>query len=1014
MRTALLIGILLGCTADLRAQQLGFRTITKEHGLSDNAITCLHQGADGQLWVGTESGLDRFDGQRVQHIHGTAYTLTGITQDRNGTTWATTKEGGILCVSAGSNHAQLIEHIGPHGALSSEQLNAVFDLNDTTLLIASTESTLLFFDKRTRAFSHWVDSLDLSPARAAPDPQGRSGWAHSIIALNDDLLWVGLLNLHLSLLVDRHTLKVSHHLVIHREGSSTSSCATISGDRLFVGGWQNGIDVVDLSLLDPSTTQHVAAERTITTDDEVLHLTQWSDRSVAGTRGRGLLLFDPATGRTTDHLRHTSEPGSLPSDRIRSVLVDREGRLWVGTANGLALHAPALWQMSEERLQHRDGSPVDELLFHNIMSDADGTVRAFTSEGFYLLPPNRGPEQVPVMYNGSEMQPTTLFTARNTPALLGTEHGLFRSMDGGRNFSDPFPLTDEDGRIQPYGNMFQVRSIHLDTVAGEPMLLVGVLGYGLNTIALRTGRTIGTAATAEAMTSKARALVHDVERTSDGTYWVATADGIYRWTTQLPLMKMDRRPSATTSTKMLALGTDVRELVLRHDTCWAITRQGRLFRFTDSTSHTFIPGGDPVRMHGACSDLRGKLWITTDDGLLRFDPADTSFTRLPVGMGPRKLSGAITCLPNGEIAFGTTNSIVRFLPEAYDTLPPLATPYIAALSSAGKEIVPHDGRIVLAYTSSVIDLELSALSFDLPAPLRFEYRLDGVESERRSSYATELIRYAGIPTGQHVLYARTRDCYGRIGPEVALLTVHVEGPFWQQWWFYAITALIVSIGAYAWSRYRVAQALKLQAVRNRIASDLHDEVGSSLSSITIGSKLAAQLSTSESAQVKEILARIGETSSESLRSISDIVWAIDPKNDQGEALVKRMRRIANELLESKGIEVRFEVSGGVEALKLPMNARKEIVLIYKEAVHNASKYSAASLVDVTLKLQQGTLTLRVQDNGRGFDPALHPDGHGLGSMKRRAEALHAAFALHSTPEAGTTIELTVDTAGIRD
>jgi signal transduction histidine kinase len=208
--------------------------------------------------------------------------------------------------------------------------------------------------------------------------------------------------------------------------------------------------------------------------------------------------------------------------------------------------------------------------------------------------------------------------------------------------------------------------------------------------------------------------------------------------------------------------------------------------------------------------------------------------------------------------------------------------------------------------------------------------------------------------------------------------------------------------------------LKLQAVRDRIASDLHDEVGSSLSSITIGSQLAAQLSTGDNEKVKEIMARIGETSSESLRSMSDIVWAIDPKNDQGDALVKRMRRIANELLEGKGVELSFQVGPGVEELKLPMNARKELLLLYKEAVHNASKYSGATVVEVGLHLRNGALDLSVQDRGCGFEPALHPDGHGLGSMHRRAEALGTRLQLESAPGRGTRVGVVVDITRIRD
>ena len=314
----------------------------------------------------------------------------------------------------------------------------------------------------------------------------------------------------------------------------------------------------------------------------------------------------------------------------------------------------------------------------------------------------------------------------------------------------------------------------------------------------------------------------------------------------------------------------------------------------------------------------------------------------------------------------------------------------------------------------MIDIGISALSLRYAQPLVFEYRLDGVESEWRSVSANEAIRYAGVPVGSHPLLVRVRDVFGRVGPEQRLLIIHVAGPIWQRWWFYAIGASIISLGIWLWSRYRLRQALKFQAVRNRIASDLHDEVGSSLSSITIGSQLASQLSGDENEQVKKLMDRIGETSSESLRSMSDIVWAIDPKNDEGDALVKRMRRIAQELLESKGIDVSFSVSGGVEELKLPMNGRKELVLIYKEAVHNASKYSGAELVQVSLHRRNGMLALSVKDDGKGFDLSLHPDGHGLGSMQRRAKALGGELELKSAPGFGTFVSIEVDLTRIRD
>lgn len=382
------------------------------------------------------------------------------------------------------------------------------------------------------------------------------------------------------------------------------------------------------------------------------------------------------------------------------------------------------------------------------------------------------------------------------------------------------------------------------------------------------------------------------------------------------------------------------------------------------------------------------------------------------------MHGPITLLDDSTLVFAYGDQLMCFDPRVLDGLPDLPAPFLVDATSGGRALDLRNGRLELEHGQGVLDLRVSALMHDMPLPLRFSYRLDGAETDRRTAAAGELVRYAGLPVGTHTWLVRAVDAYGREGPEVRLVTVQVAGPLWQRWWFFALAAVLISLVVYGWSRHRLAQALRLEAMRNRIAGDLHDEVGSSLSSITIGAKLAAQLSAGEDPRVRELLARIGETSSESLRSISDIVWAIDPRNDHGEALVTRMRRIANELLESKGIEVSFSVSGGVEGLKLPMDVRKELVLLYKEAVHNASKYSSAKLVQVSLHRRPhgdagGSLALSVKDDGLGFDPALHPDGHGLGGMQQRARQLGASLILRSAPGLGTLVGVEVGLPGTR-
>jgi signal transduction histidine kinase/ligand-binding sensor domain-containing protein len=1021
MRSGIMAGFVLFFlrSAPLPAQSLGFQHLTTDDGLSDNAITCVYEDRGGYIWIGTENGLDRYDGQRVDRIEGAGDHITAFLEDRQGARWATTKDHGLLRLDPAGGLKTFRHDAADGRSIASDQLTALYDLNDTTILIGSRQVSLIFCDKRTLAFTYWTDSLSLSPARASAHPSPYGGWCHAIVPLDERLLWIGFLNFHETLLADRGSGDVLHRLQVARTGSESQTTALLLGDTLYNGGWQSGVDVIPMADR-PGGLRWVAAPRVIDLPDETLAMVPWHDgRIIAGTRAMGLFIIDPAEGRAERRMRSRYDPTSLLSDRIRCLFVDHTGTLWVGTADGLSRHVPAVWNATVRDLYPESDAAPPALFFHRVEPGANGDIRVYTSDGFFILDASlRSIHHEAVTHDGMPLQPTVMGFAHDGKRWLGTEYGIvgydpMSGMDG-----RAFEPNDGQGHAYRPGNMFQVRGIWPDEVAGRAVMIIGTMGFGVNVMDARTGLTLGAAMPPAAASVNTRNLVNCVVRAPDGTYWAASADGVFHWRSDQPILaKVGLTSGAVNNDGIIAPGEDVRQLLLAGDTLWAVTHGGSLFAIVNGAGQLHVPPAHMhAAMHGLTMDHRGMLWITTDNGLLRFDPKDGSFLHVPINEGRafRKLTRAITTLPDGRIAFCAENALIVLDPGVYDGLPAIAEPYMASATAAGSPLSVVDGHVDLSYRASSIDIGLSAMAHGYPQPLLFEYRLEGVEEEWRSTTAREAVRYASVPTGAHNLLVRVRDPFGRVGAAKALLTIDVAGPIWQQWWFYTLALLLISSGLYAFYSYRLGQAMKLQAVRNRIASDLHDEVGSSLSSITIGSQLAARLSPDASDQVKKLLARMGETSSESLRSISDIVWAIDPKNDEGEALVKRMRRIAQELLESKGVDVSFDVGTGVEELKLPMNARKEILLIYKEAMHNASKYSGASLVQVSLHRHNGNLAVSVKDDGRGFDVALHPDGHGLGSMKRRADALGAALTLNSTPGMGTLVGVVVDLTRIRD
>jgi signal transduction histidine kinase len=214
-------------------------------------------------------------------------------------------------------------------------------------------------------------------------------------------------------------------------------------------------------------------------------------------------------------------------------------------------------------------------------------------------------------------------------------------------------------------------------------------------------------------------------------------------------------------------------------------------------------------------------------------------------------------------------------------------------------------------------------------------------------------------------------------------------------------ALLLLLSYFIYNNFRTASKLKLQNIRNKIASDLHDDVGSTLNSISVYSEVAKQ----KSPAVVEELEQIGDASRKIIEVMSDIVWTINPKNDTFENIISRMGTLAYNLLKAKNIEHTFQADEGLNETTLPLESRRNFYLIFKEALNNLVKYSQATRVSITLKNENGFIKLVVRDNGIGFDVAETSKGNGLLNMKARAKEMKAQLNIESEKGNGTNVEL---------
>jgi signal transduction histidine kinase/tetratricopeptide (TPR) repeat protein len=220
------------------------------------------------------------------------------------------------------------------------------------------------------------------------------------------------------------------------------------------------------------------------------------------------------------------------------------------------------------------------------------------------------------------------------------------------------------------------------------------------------------------------------------------------------------------------------------------------------------------------------------------------------------------------------------------------------------------------------------------------------------------------------------------------------------------TFLIIIIGILFFNRYRISQKHKRQAERMRISSDLHDEVGSTLSSIGMYSAFALQqIEGDKASKAKNILGEISSSSQEMIDDMNDIIWAINPHNDSFNHIVDRLRNYASRMAQSKNITLEFNVQEMLSTISLTMEQRKNLFLICKEAVNNAVKYSGCNTLSVSIHNNNNHLNALITDDGKGFDVEAASEGNGLKNMKQRANVLHASLSIHSEMEKGTRVDL---------
>ena len=308
----------------------------------------------------------------------------------------------------------------------------------------------------------------------------------------------------------------------------------------------------------------------------------------------------------------------------------------------------------------------------------------------------------------------------------------------------------------------------------------------------------------------------------------------------------------------------------------------------------------------------------------------------------------------------------------------------------------------LEYTQNNLVFDFTSISLNNANDITYQYKLDGFDDEWSESSYRGYKEYTSLRPGKYMFYVRAVSRDGVFSDETTF-TFKIRPAFYQTVWFYLFILILISSVVYMFYRNRINHVIKTERIRSRIASDLHDDIGSTLSSIFLMSEMTS--SSDKQSRLAEALKIIGENSRDILNSMDDIIWSVNPQDDSLTNLTVRLREYAIPICESRGIDISMNIEDITVKTKLGMDERRNIYLITKEAINNAVKHSGCTALSVIFSVTGKYIEVSITDNGHGFDPSSPTSRNGVKNMKRRALQIDSELDITSDKDKGTTISL---------
>ncbi|MFA5831875.1 MAG: two-component regulator propeller domain-containing protein [Bacteroidota bacterium] len=988
-----------------------FKRLSIDQGLSTRNIRCITQDSRGFIWVGTDVGVNRFNGEKfIQFPIGTDSTNLspagvwgGICADLDGVVWVGTDRGLHKFNPLTRSFKRYKHDPKNRGSISSNGINCLCIDREGTLWVGTADG-LNKFDKKTETWTRFYPHSDTGL-------NASDNYISTLLEDQNGTLWIGTGGRSDQytggglFVFDRSSGRFSPFgprtgINAMFEDRSGQFWVSLVGPRLCTVNRSRGIFTnISLPPRDPGNPRLQG----------IMGISEDKSGSLwMATRGWNLLRYEKHTNTFTRFSYDPNNSESISGSGLNSVFTDRDGLIWVGT----------------DRAGVNTVSPKPFLHLHTL-----GKSFRLLSRIDMVLQDREG-----FLWVGSQANGLWKYNPKNGIAACVLPKAAVRRAveddEGNIWFADRFSVYKyesntkrvktvwEEPKIRGKQDMFTAmiidrdKNLWLGCRSSLYRLNRDLKNYQLFVHDPRDDRSI------------TAGYVHSIAQDQTGKIWIGTELGLNQFEPASGTFKHFRYDKKDSSS--LNLNQLPRLHIDKKGALW-VGAQAGLFKFNENTS-TFTQikprNGSLKFITFVQEDKKGSFWYARSGGfLVKFNPTESSlvsFNRSDGIEDVEMLPASHTAMKNGELAFGTIDGILFFHPDSLKkstSVPPIVITGIKKLNQpVGLKITPELLReISFVHEENVFSISYSVLSYDMPEYNLYAYKLEGFDKDWVPCGNKKEVMYTNLDPGRYTFRVKGANHDGVWNEAGASLTVIVKPAWWQTAWFTALVwiSVISAVGgtvrfvAVRRLQQRIAQLEQEKAIerdRARISRDLHDEIGSNLSEIAILSSLGKRKPKEAQARLEEISERAGSV----IENLGEIVWAINPKNDTLDNLFSRIRRYTVNYLGLAKIPCVCSVPDSIPSAPLSAEMRRNIFLVVKEALHNVVKYSRASQVSFDLMYHNNTITIIVADNGKGFILSEKIDsGNGLGNMKRRMEDIGGTISIETAPDSGTRISLNV-------